>query len=151
MSEKDESKKQKEPFFSRGFWISFAISFLLASIVGLIIGIIEYFSQTSAGYQTNALAISVDCFALSGLLMILFFLLQFFSTLGAFDFLAYSLKTIIYTVFKPHFKAQGFPATYYDYKLLKDSESRKPAFALLFVGAFFLAIGIVLYIIYKTK
>ncbi len=151
MSEKEESKKQKEPFFNKGFWISFSVSFALASIISVLIGIIEFYSQTGAGYLTDALAISLDSLALSGLLLLLFFLLQFFSTLGAFDFLAYSLKTLIYTIFKPHFKEQGFPATYYDYKLLKDNESRKPAFALLFVGFLFLLAGVILYIVYKAK
>ncbi len=151
MSEKEEKQKQKEPFFNKGFWISFSISFLLALGIGGMIALIEYYSQTGAGYAVNPLAISVDCFALSGLLLLLFFLLQYFSTLGAFDFLAYSLKTLIYTIFKPHFKAQGFPATYYDYKLLKDNENRKPVFALLFVGGIYLLVGIILYIVYKMK
>ena len=151
MSEKETNKKQQEPFFNKGFWISFIVSFTLASLVSVLIGVIEFYSQTGAGYITDALAISLDSLALSGLLLLLFFLLQFFSTLGAFDFLAYSLKTLIYTIFKPHFKEQGFPATYYDYKLLKDKESRKVAFPLLFVGCLFLLAGVILYIVYKTK
>ncbi len=148
---KQEEKQKKEPFFTKGFWIAFAISFALACLLGVGIGLLEYFSQSGAGLKTDVLAISVDCAALSGLLLCLSFLLQFFSTKGAFDFLAYSMKTLVYTVFKPHFKEQGFPATYYDYKVLKDSENRKPMFAILIIGGLFLLIGIILYIIYKTR
>ena len=148
---KQEDKQKKEPFFTKGLWIALAISFAVACFLGVAIGLIEYFSQAGSGYKTNILAISVDCAALSGLLLCLIFLLQFFSTKGAFDFLAYSMKTIVYTVFKPRFKEQGFPATYYDYKVLKDSEDRKPVFAILMVGGLFLFVGVILYIIYKTR
>ncbi len=148
---KEEEKQKKEPFFTKGFWIALAISFVVACALGVAIGLIEYFSQTGAGFKADILAIAVDCGSLSGLLLCLIFLLQLFATKGAFDFLAYSMKTIVYTVFKPHFKEQGFPATYYDYKILKDSENRKPIFAILMVGGLFLLVGIILYIIYKTR
>ncbi len=148
---RQEGKQKKEPFFTKGFWIALIISFLVACSLGAAIGLIEYFSQSGAGLKTDILAIAVDCAALSGLLLCLIFLLQLFSSKGAFDFLAYSMKTIVYTVFKPHFKQQGFPATYYDYKVLKDGEKRKPIFAILMIGGFFLLIGIILYIIYKTR
>ncbi len=150
MSRKQE-KKQKEPFFGKAFWIALSISCLVALLLGTGIGLIEYYSQTGAGYKVEPLAIVVDSFALSGLLLCLGFLLQFFSTKGAFDFLAYSMKTIVYTVFKPHFKQQGFPSTYYDYRILKEGENRKPIFAILISGGTFLLVGIILYIIYKTR
>lgn len=146
-----KDRQKKEPFFTKGFWIAFSLSLASTCFLGAGIGLIEYFSQIGAGFKTDVLAISVDCLALSGLLLCLFFLLQLFSTKGAFDFLAYSLKTIVYTVFKPHFKEQGFPPTYYDYKILKDSEKRKPIYAILMIGGLFLLAGIIVYIIYKTK
>lgn len=151
MSREEKERKQKEPFFSRGFWIAFLVSFLVGCALGAGIGMIEYFAQQGAGYSTNILAISVDSAALSGLLLICSFLLQFFSTLGAFDFLAYSMKVLVFTIFKPRYRQEGFPLTYYDYKVMKDHEGRKPMFALLISGSIFLLAGIILYIVYKTR
>ena len=151
MSKIPPANPKKKRFFDKAFWISFAISFGAAATQSVVIGLIEYYAQSGAGYVTSALAICVDAFALSGLLMCLFFLMQYFSTLGAFDFLAYSMKTLIYTIFKPHFKAQGFPATYYDYKVMKDRENRKPILAILFIGLIFLLAGVILLIVYKSK
>lgn len=148
---KKEGNNKKEPFFTKDFWISAIISFAVSIALGAMIGLIEYFGQSGSGYRVDPLAISVDAVALSGILMALFFLLQFLSTKGAFDFLAYSLKTIIYTVFRPNYRKTGFPATYYDYKVLKDSENRKPILAILFVSMIFICAGIILYVVYKTK
>ena len=149
MSENEQ--KKKEPFFTKSFWISFVISFVSATILGVLIGIIEWLTQEAEGYKFDPLAISLDAVSLSGILMFLFFLLQYLSTKGAFDFLAYALKVAVYTVFRPNFRKTGFPATYYDYKTLKDEENRKPILAILFVSTIFIVVGITIYIVYKTK
>ena len=149
MSENEQ--KKKEPFFTKSFWISFAISLASALALGAFIGIIEWLTQEGAGYKVDPLGVSLDAVSLSGILMLLFFFLQYLSTKGAFDFLSYALKVSIYTVFRPNFRKTGFPATYYDYKMLKDEENRKPILAILFVATIFIVVGILIYIIYKTK
>lgn len=146
----EETKKKKEPLFTKGFWISLAISFLVASAISVLIGCVEWLAQREY-YPIDALAISVDAIALSGILMALFFLLQYFSSLGAFDFLAYSLKVLIYTVFRPNYRKTGFPATYYDYKVLKDEENRKPILAILFVSLIFILVGSIMYVVYHIN
>lgn len=149
MSENEQ--KKKEPFFTKSFWISFAISLASALALGAFIGIIEWLTQEGAGYKVDPLGVSLDAVSLSGILMLLFFFLQYLSTKGAFDFLSYALKVTIYTVFRPNFRKTGFPATYYDYKMLKDEENRKPILAILFVATIFSVVGILIYIVYKTK
>ncbi len=150
MTEKT-SKQKKEPFFNKVFWISLVISFLIAAALSVTIGLIEYYSQKASGLTIVMLAIYTDAIALSGLLMALFFLLQYLSTKGAFDILAYSLKIVFYTIFRPSYRQHGFPATFYDYKVLKDSENRKPILAILFVSLIFICAGLILYLVYKTK
>ena len=145
MSENEQ--KKKEPFFTKSFWISLASALAL----GAFIGIIEWLTQEGAGYKVDPLGVSLDAVSLSGILMLLFFFLQYLSTKGAFDFLSYALKVTIYTVFRPNFRKTGFPATYYDYKMLKDEENRKPILAILFVATIFIVVGILIYIVYKTK
>lgn len=145
----EEAKKKKEPFFTKGFWISLIVSFLVASAFSVLIGCVEWLAQKEY-YPIVPLAITVDAIALSGVLMALFFLLQYFSSLGAFDFLTYSLKVLIYTVFRPNYRKTGFPATYYDYKVLKDEENRKPILAILFVSLIFILVGSIMYVVYRT-
>ena len=147
----EQEQKKKEPFFTKSFWISFAISLVSACTLGVLIGVIEWLAQEGAGYKIDPLGISLDATSLAGILMLLFFLLQYLSTKGAFDFLAYALKVTIYTVFRPNFRKTGFPATYYDYKMLKDEENRKPILAILFVSTIFIVVGIIVYIVYKTR
>lgn len=145
------SKQKKEPFFNKVFWISFIISLLVACALSAAIGLIEYYSQKASGLIIDMLAIYTDAVALSGLLMALFFLLQYLSTKGLFDILAYSLKVVFYTIFRPNYRQNGFPATFYDYKVLKDGENRKPILAILFVSLIFICAGLILCLVYKTK
>jgi hypothetical protein len=95
--------------------------------------------------------LSEDGLGLSGLLTFFVFLLSYCASKGAFDFLAYSLKVLVYTIFRPHYRESGFPRTYYDYKVLKDSQERKPLLALFLVSVIFILAGFVLMMISLGK
>lgn len=145
------NKGGKKSRFGKAFWISAAIAFLASCVLALIIAIIEYYSLGAGELNPLLYHLSEDGLGLSGLLTFFVFLLSYCASKGAFDFLAYSLKVLVYTVFRPHYRETGFPRTYYDYKVLKDSEERKPLLALLFVSLIFILAGFILMMISLSK
>ena len=60
------------------------------------------------------------------------------------------MKLFVLNVFAPKYRQENFPKTYYDYKVLKDHEERKAVFPLLWISLIFLAVGVVLVIIYSN-
>lgn len=148
--DKNVTKAPKEKFFNKWFWISAAISVGSLAALGGIIAVIEYFTVTAPANYPRALHISMDAVALSGLLGLLVFVMSWLSSRGAFDFLAYSVKLLFTTIFKASHIGHGFPETYFDYKTLKDSQERKPFFALLFVSLLFICAGFILLLAHEN-
>lgn len=148
MNEELNPKKEKKPFFTKAFWISLIISFVVALALTVIICIVRYISLKESQGFIPIFGILADGFFLSGFLLLLFFLLQWIATKGLFDILAYSIQVVFFTVFRPNYRKSGFPATYYEYKQLKDSENRKPILAILFVSVLFIVLGLILFIVY---
>ncbi len=148
---KELSQETKSPFFSKIFWIEFVISFFVGLIVGTIIVLTEYYAQKGSGYHINPYAIALDAFGISGLLLLLLYLLNYFATLGAFDALTYAVLLVLNVAFRPSYKKHGFPATYYDYKLKKASKERKPIHSILLVAILFLIVAIILLILYEIN
>lgn len=143
----DESKKQSI-FHSRGFYYALLISFLVLVATGALIACIEYFTLKDQPDDAFVLHLLTDAFGLSGILGLGVFCLTWVASAGAFDMLVYGVKLVFYTTFLPRERSEKLPKTFYDYKVLKDREKRKPVYGLLFPSLLFLMIGLIFLIFY---
>lgn len=128
---------------------------LIISAIGLTVGggliaLLEFFTLDASIDKNFALHLLVDAFGLAGILGFGFFSLGYVASKGAFDMLSYSLKLLILNVFAPKYRQTSFPKTFYDYKVKKDSEERKAIYPLMLLSLLYLAIGIILLVIYTN-
>jgi len=144
-----ESFRPEEELKAR-FKRNLIISLVALTLLGGLIALIEYFAIRNIVKNQIVLHILGDAFGLSGLLGFAGFGLGYVSSKGAFDLLAYSTKLAFLNIFAPKWRKENFPKTYYDYKVLKDHEERKAVFPLLWVSLGFIAVGVVIIIIYSN-
>ena len=97
------------------------------------------------------LRLAGDAIGLSGVLGFSAFVLGYVSSKGAFDLVSYSVKLVFLNVFRPKYRQENFPRTFYEYKILKDHEKRRAVFPLLWLSLLFLAVGIILISIYMNQ
>ena len=144
-----ESFRPEEELKAR-FKRNLIISLVALTLLGGLIALIEYFAIRNIVKNQIVLHILGDAFGLSGLLGFAGFGLGYVSSKGAFDLLAYSTKLAFLNIFALKWRKENFPKTYYDYKVLKDHEERKAVFPLLWVSLGFIAVGVVIIIIYSN-
>lgn len=143
--EEDSSKKKAR------FRRNLIISLIALTVLGGFIALIEYFAIKDTEKINVPLHVIGDAFGLSGILGFAGFVLGYVSSKGTFDLLSYSVKLVFLNVFRPKYRQESFPKTYYDYKVLKDHEERKAVFPLLWVSLGYLAVGIVIISIYLNQ
>jgi len=143
MTDEIKPDAKKRVVFNKDFWISLGVSFGVGALMsGLIFWIEISLSKYDLSYEFASWTYAEDALGASGLLLLLFFLLQWIATYGLFDILAYSVQVLFFTVFRPNYRKTGFPATFADYKELKNREERKPIIAILLISFIFIAAGI---------
>jgi len=140
----EPKKKKGNP---KIFWIGVAIAFLSAWILAFAIALIEYYALGAGPLTPRLLQLFEDGVGLSGLFSFFVFLLSWVASKGVFDMLSYSLQVLFNTIFRPHYREKGFPKTFYDYKIIKNAEERKPLLALFLVSLLFIVAGFVLMMI----
>ncbi|MCQ2742247.1 MAG: DUF3899 domain-containing protein [Bacilli bacterium] len=139
---------EKKRFFDKLFFISLAISTGCLLVTSTLIFLIEYFLWQQG--PKDGVSLAMDAIGITGFFGILIYLMSFVSSKGTFDILEYGLKIAVFTVFKPNYRKNNFPKTFYDYKMQKDSKGRNPIRGLLFVSLLFLAVGAILLAIHMT-
>ena len=142
----DETAKNKARF-----WKNAIISLIALSITAGIIAVIEYFALGGNDAFNLPLRLAGDAIGLSGILGFSAFVLGYISSKGAFDLVSYSVKLVFLNVFRPKYRQENFPRTFYEYKVLKDHEKRRATFPLLWLSLIFLAVGIILIAIYMNQ
>lgn len=147
-SDRGNSKSRKD------FWIQFLIGSLIVIAVAIITAIAVYVNLTSWENRESqpkfVFHILADAFSISGLVGLLFYLMTFVSSQGAFDMLSYSVQLVFLITFRRKYREENFPKNYYEYKVMKDHEERKAYAGLLWPSLIFLVIGIILLIIYMN-
>lgn len=146
MRTEDEAYKNKARF-----WKNALISLIALSITAGIIALIEYFALGGGDMYSLPLRLAGDAIGLSGVLGFSAFVLGYVSSKGAFDLVSYSVKLVFLNVFRPKYRQENFPKTFYEYKVLKNHEKRRAVFPLLWLSLIFLAIGIILISIYMNQ
>lgn len=130
------------------FLISASISLIVGLLLTGLIVLVEYYSLGTERFSTYLYLYLVDGFGLSGLLLLLAFLLSYPASEGSFDILAYGIQVFVLTIFRPSYRKSTFPADFYEYKLLKKQQKRKPLLALFYVSLLFIAVGLFMLIPY---
>ena len=129
---------------------NFIISLIGLTVGGGLIALLEFFTLDASIDKNFALHLLGDGFGLAGILGFGFFALGFIASQGAFAILSYSIKLVFLNVFAPKYRQESFPKTYYDYKVKKDHEGRKAIYPLMLLSLIYLAIGIILIVIYAN-
>lgn len=124
------------------------IRYLVTAGVGLAIALIVSFARSLYWQQEaeDVYQALCDCFAVPGMLLILFGLLVICTNGGTFDIFGYGAKKF-FGLFRKE-RTEKDKESFYEYRQRK--QAGKHAFAYLFiVGAAFLALGVVFYLLYK--
>ncbi len=121
------------------------------TIIAIFVGLLVYISYRDV-VEPKLLVFQVlsDAFGISGVLGIGIFGLGFVSSKGAFDLVTYSVKLLFLNAFRPKYRKESFPKTFYDYKVKKDSLDRKAPLMMLFVALAYLSIGILMAVIFNS-
>lgn len=121
------------------------------SVIAILVALLVYITYKDQ-LDPTILAFQVlsDAFGLAGVLGIAIFGLGFVSSKGAFDLLSYSVKLIFLNAFRPKYRKESFPKTFYDYKVKKDSLDRRAPFMMFFLALAYLALGIIMLVIYNS-
>ena len=121
------------------------------TIIAIFVGLLVYISYRDV-VEPKLLVFQVlsDAFGISGVLGIGIFGLGFVSSKGAFDLVSYSVKLLFLNAFRPKYRKESFPKTFYDYKVKKDSLNRKAPLMMLFVALAYLSIGILMAVIFNS-
>ena len=145
----DPYKEVKERDY-KGFIIGSIVTFI---VTGLIMGLILLISFTAVSELTKEVVIVgwIDALTLSGIFMLLFYLLNLLSREGAFDILAYSFKLVWYNTFYRSIKETKLPRTYREYRELKRGKKGESLYFLLIGPLPYLVAGLILLALYYAQ
>lgn len=150
----EESSDGNPSSKGKSFWKDIIIGSIIVAVMAIGVALAVYFYLISFTTPERSpkivFHILADAFSVSGMLGLLFYLMTYVTSKGAFDMLSYSIQYVFLITFRREYKKENFPKTYYDYKVLKDREERKAYLGLLYPGLIFFAIGIIFLIIYMN-
>lgn len=127
--------------------IGLVISFVVNTLICVGIFCYEYYSQSEFLYTCL-----VDALSISGLILVLLYILVLFSDKGVFDGLSYSVQLVFNNIFYRNIRNSKLPSSYSEYKLMKRGKAKTNVSYMLFVGLLFLIVGIILLIpFYKLR
>lgn len=130
---------------------SLITALITLTVIAILIGLLVYITYRNE-IEPTLLTFRVlsDAFGIAGVLGIGIFCLGFVSSKGAFDLLSYSVKLIFLNAFRPKYRQESFPKSFYEYKVRKDSLDRKAPSMMFFVALAYLAIGILMTVIFNS-
>lgn len=125
--------------------INYVVSSTVIIIIGVVVGLMRY-EFAYKGTNKKALEFLGDVISVTGLFGLMFWLIAFVASKGAFDMIAYGTKKMFYAIFKKNPRA-GLPRTYAEYVELKRSKERAFHWPFLYISSGVFIIGIILLII----
>ena len=138
-----EQKEIREPVTAKGILIPLGIGLVLAVAVLVIGGIPE--EGTEEFWRKLC-----DAFTVPGILLTGMGLLSLAAGHGAFDGIAFPVRKAFGQILREE-KRNAMPKSYYDYVEAKRAKSRKRPNCMLYVGLGFLAVAVVLLVIYLSR
>lgn len=126
-------------------WRKYIIKFVIMIVMAIVI----MFTKEITTQETakDVLTVLTDAFTVPGIIFICFGLLVLCANGGTFDMLSYGIQTV-FSVFKKDPSDRKYKS-FRDYRETKASNP-KPYASFLISGAMFLAIGIILFVIYSS-
>ena len=123
------------------------IRYSVTAGVGLAIAVLVSFARSLYWQEdtVSVLEVLCDCFAVPGLLLILFGLLVFCTNGGAFDIFGFGAKKF-FGLFKRE-RTEKDRESFYEYRKRKQ-ENKHSFLYLIIVGAVFLVIGFIFFLLY---
>ena len=145
IKEKPEISIEEQKSLRKAFWISFAISFAVS--IGVAVG--SYFLiKSGLGENPDKWRLWADTATLPAVLFIVMFLLVKLSDFGAFDAIAYAIKLVVTMTFYSNVRKTKLPASYREYRELKQGKKRVNALFLIYTALPYIALTIVFVILY---
>ena len=144
MNEVKENRKQSR--FNKWFYIGLAITFAAQAVLCVTIFLYEFYTfRCIDGVITSANLLNMlsDIFMIPSIITILLYGLMFVSKEGAFDAISYAVKLVFYSVFAKNMRQTKLPATYGEYRLMKQQKERSSSLFLLFAAIPYFIVGIV--------
>lgn len=123
------------------------IRYSVTAGVGLAIAVLVSFARSLYWQEdtVSVLEVLCDCFAVPGLLLILFGLLVFCTNGGTFDIFGFGAKKF-FGLFKRE-RTEKDRESFYEYRKRKQ-ENKRSFLYLIIVGAVFLVIGFIFFLLY---
>lgn len=143
MSEEVQSQKGTK----KGYLIGLAISFGVASMIFGLVLIIEFFGLNWS-MDTDGYLIMINATTISGIMMLLFWVLVLITNEGAFDLITYSVKLVWYTTFHKSLRKVKLARNYAEYREEKRSKGKSNTSFIALGGAPYLLAGLILLIPY---
>lgn len=143
--------EEKRKAYVKSILISSAVLTVLAVLIGLAVWLFLINFREPEPAPKIVFHILADAFSITGILGLLFLAMSFVNSCGTFDMLAYAMKSLFLVTFRPKYKKENFPKTYYDYKVLKEKENRKAYLPILFPSVVYFALGILFLIIFMAN
>lgn len=134
----------------KAFLVAFFVSWAITSLLAAGVALIDYTILKDTSDRALWIHIFADALGVAGLLGICVFGLTYVASRGAFDMLSYSVQLLFLNIFRPKYRKEKFPKTFYDYKVLKDDAERKPLYAMLIPASLYFICGVILTIVYNT-
>ena len=150
MNEVKKNREQKLRRFDKLFFIGLAITFAVQLLVATAIFLYEYYVIRFEDGVLTSLELSnmlADVFIFPSLFCILFYGITYVSKEGAFDAIVYSTKLVFYSIFAKNTRDTKLPATYGEYRLMKQGKPRSSTLFLLFAAIPLFVIGIIFVIL----
>ena len=142
----EEKKRQ-----AKAFWISFAITFA----VSILIAVGAYFLAKGRfdadQVEAKKYVIWTDTVSVPMVMLFLVWCLVKLTGYGAFDAISYSVQLAFLTIFHPNIRKSKLPASYREYREIKQGKKRNSLSYLLYCCIPYLIATIVMLILYFTN
>ena len=146
-----KTNKADRRFFTLRSYLAFFISLGAGAALCAIIIVIDYYSNGFPNFSKFLYHFLSDGFGISGIFLILAYLLHLVSLAGTFDMLTYSVKLLFLNAFRPRYRKEKFPANFYEYKMLKRENKQRSTLEILFAGLIYLVLGIIFLALYNAN
>ena len=143
MSEEVQTQQKTK----RGYLIGLAISFIVASVIFGLVLVIEFFGLKWT-MKNDGYLIMINASTISGIMMLLFWVLVLLTNEGAFDLITYSVKLVWYTTFHKSLRKVKLAKNYAEYREEKRSQGKSHTSFIALGGAPYLLAGLILLIPY---
>ena len=143
MESKKESKTNKKELI-----ISIVIASIVTIVLLVVIGVMRY-EFAYRGTDKKALEFIADITSTAGFIGLLFWMIAYVSSKGAFDIIIYGTKKMVFAIFRKNPRS-GLPRTYAEYVEIQREKDKAIHLPFLIITGGVFLLGIILLIIHYS-